>query len=528
MGAAGAGGGAGAAGARAGGDPAGPGPGSGDPGPPEVSGGAGAGLGLLGAPPETRLAVGLRLARRVYFPACVVFLSRAMATPIMPLFARRDLGASDAAVGLAGAGQGAGASSITLLVGFLVGRFGFTKVLSLGVLLCAAASFSAGAARAPWQLVLAQFLYGGGWGTLTLAIQFYIRMTVSGDLRGRFMSTLGTVYRLGNLVGPILGGKMAHDLGFRQVYLAQGGLLLGLVPYQAALGVWARWRSRRRGARASAAASSGTGFDPAGAGPGPSRESYLTMLRGSARALLTAGLSALIIQVVRSSRDIVLPLKADDLGLSAVDVGSLTSASYLADLIVSPSSGFLMDRFGRKAAAVPALAVMAAGLLLVDLARGMRGLLLAGAVVGVGNGLTSGLVLCMGADLAPEAAVGEFLSLWRILSDGGTAVGPLIVGGLSSAFSLGAAIRASAAVGFLGTAWTLFAMEETFKGAGRGAGGGKGHEGGKYVQLSSVELDGEKETGGDDRDGDKDGSSSLEESGDVRLLGGGSLRKAGP
>ena len=232
--------------------------------------------------------------------------------------------------------------------------------------------------------------------------------------------------------------------------------------------------------------------------------------------------------MVRSSRDIVLPLKADDLGLSAVDVGSLTSASYLADLVVSPSSGFLMDRFGRKAAAVPALAVMAAGLLLVDLARGMRGLLLAGAVVGVGNGLTSGLVLCMGADLAPEAAVGEFLSLWRILSDGGTAVGPLIVGGLSSAFSLGAAIRASAAVGFLGTAWTLFAMEETFKGAGRGAGGGKGHEGGKYVQLSSVELDGEKETGGDDRDGDKDGSSSLEESGDVRLLGGGSLRKAGP
>merc|ERR1719321_1049679 len=291
----------------------------------------------------------------------------------MPLYARRDLGASDAAVGLAGAGQGAGASSITLVAGFLVGRYGFTKVLSLGVLLCAAASFSAGAARAPWQLVLAQFLYGGGWGTLTLSIQFYIRMTVAGDLRGRFMSTLGTVYRLGNLAGPLLGGKMAHDLGFRQVYLAQGGLLLGLAPYQAALGLWARRRSR--------------------ASRAPSRETYLAMLRGSTRALLTAGVSALVIQVVRSSRDIVLPLKADDLGLSAVDVGSLTSASYLADLAVSPSSGFLMDRFGRKAAAVPALAVMAAG--------------------------------------------------------------PLVVGGLSSALSLGTAIRASAAVGFLGAAWTL-------------------------------------------------------------------------
>ena len=514
MGAPGAGGGAGAAGARAGGPPAGPGPGSAPPGGPGPPGGAGAGQGqgqgLLGAPPETRLAVALRLARRVYFPACVVFLSRAMATPIMPLYARRDLGASDAAVGLAGAGQGAGASSITLVAGFLVGRYGFTKVLSLGVLLCAAASFSAGAARAPWQLVLAQFLYGGGWGTLTLSIQFYIRMTVAGDLRGRFMSTLGTVYRLGNLAGPLLGGKMAHDLGFRQVYLAQGGLLLGLAPYQAALGLWARRRSR--GGRA---ASSGTGFDPAGASRAPSRETYLAMLRGSARALLTAGVSALVIQVVRSSRDIVLPLKADDLGLSAVDVGSLTSASYLADLAVSPSSGFLMDRFGRKAAAVPALAVMAAGLLLVGLARDMRGLLLAGAVVGVGNGLTSGLVLCMGADLAPEAAVGEFLSLWRILSDGGTAVGPLVVGGLSSALSLGTAIRASAAVGFLGAAWTLLAVEETFKGAGRRAGGGLRGAGGKYVQLSSVELDGEEGAGGDGG-----GDPAPEGGGEAQLLGG--------
>ena len=466
-----------------------------------------------GRAPETRLGTGLRLARRGFFPVGVVFITRAMVNPIMPLFARRELGASDVEVGLAGAGQGTGASTITIAAGFLVGRFGFTPVISFGVLLCGAAGFLAAVAHAPWQLIFAQFIYGGGWGTLTLAVQFYIRMTVPGEFRGRMMSTLGTTYRLGNLVGPLQGGKMAHDVGFRKVYFLQGGLLLALVPYQAVLGLWTRLRGRR-----GSSSFSGTGFDPAGPGPAPTRDSYYALLRGSARALLTAGLTALIIQVVRSSRDIILPLKADDLGLTPMDVGSLTSVSYLADLLLSPSSGYLMDRFGRKAAAVPALVIMALGLLIVGLTHDKLGLYMAGAVIGIGNALTSGLVLCMGADLAPQEAVGEFLSLWRILSDGGTAVGPLIVGGLSSAFSLDVSIYACSAVGLLGAAWTVLVVKETYKDGKAGPAGSAGTAG-NYQQLSSEEAGEEL---GSVKGGSRDGN---EESGDeddnVRLLVGG-------
>jgi MFS family permease len=104
-----------------------------------------------------------------------------------------------------------------------------------------------------------------------------------------------------------------------------------------------------------------------------------------------------------------------------------------------------MDRFGRKTAAVPSFAIMSLGVAMIPLASGFGGLMVAAAVIGFGNGLGSGTMMTLGADLAPEGATGEFLGVWRLIGDAGAFVGPVAVGILASAAGLkGSAILLAA------------------------------------------------------------------------------------
>jgi MFS family permease len=64
-------------------------------------------------------------------------------------------------------------------------------------------------------------------------------------------------------------------------------------------------------------------------------------------------------------------------------------------------------------------------------------------LIGLGNGLSSGLMMTLGADLAPPGATGEFLGVWRLIGDVGAVMGPLLVGAVA------------ATAGLAGGAWVL-------------------------------------------------------------------------
>jgi MFS family permease len=72
------------------------------------------------------------------------------------------------------------------------------------------------------------------------------------------------------------------------------------------------------------------------------------------------------------------------------------------------------------------------------------------AVLGVGNGLSSGILLTLGADVAPKADPAPFLGSWRTLTDAGGAVSPLIVAAITAVSSLSVAVGAVGVLGFVG------------------------------------------------------------------------------
>ncbi|MDP9369509.1 MAG: MFS transporter, partial [Chloroflexota bacterium] len=98
---------------------------------------------------------------------------------------------------------------------------------------------------------------------------------------------------------------------------------------------------------------------------------------------------------------------------------------------------------------------------LIPLASSYLGLLGAAAVIGFGNGLGSGTMMTLGADLAPPRATGEFLGLWRLVGDAGSAGGPLVVGVMAARFGLTGSAAALALIGVVATLTLALLVRET-------------------------------------------------------------------
>jgi MFS family permease len=119
--------------------------------------------------------------------------------------------------------------------------------------------------------------------------------------------------------------------------------------------------------------------------------------------------------------------------------------------------------------AVPCLAVMSVGMLLVPLTGGFGTMVIVGLFIGFGNGLGSGIVMTLGADFSPVMGRAQFLGAWRVCGDLGTAGGPLIVTAATALASLAAASITMGALGGVGVALMLFLMPETLRRAPPGA-----------------------------------------------------------
>ena len=163
--------------------------------------------------------------------------------------------------------------------------------------------------------------------------------------------------------------------------------------------------------------------------------------------------------MVRSARRILIPLWGVSLGLELDEIGLVIGLSSAVDMTLFYPVGIVMDRWGRKWTIVPCLALLGVSLALVPLTASFLGFLLVGLLGGFGNGLGSGAVMTMGADLAPPEHPAEFLGVWRMIADTGGVIAPAVVGGVAQALSLGASFFVLAGVG--GGAALLMAFRVT-------------------------------------------------------------------
>lgn len=392
----------------------------------------------------------------IYLPATLLAICDGLLIPTLPVFAER-FGAGLAAVGLVLAAEGLGTLLADVPAGHLVNDMRPRAAMLLGVGVVAAAALGSALAPSLGWLFAARFASGVGMSVWNVSRHALLAAATSRGNRGRTMGVFGGLTRLGSFVGPAMGGGLAAFYGLRApflLYAAVGAATLALLALVVLPPTLRTPPARRTPA----------GRRAAGRGSPEGSAERRAALASARRDLINAGGAQLLGQSVRAGRRVLVPLYATQvLGLDVGVAGLIVSVSSLADMSLFYVAGMIMDRFGRKHAIVPSFLLQAAGMALVPLSSGAYGLAGAALVMGVGNGISAGTMMTLGADLAPAGAVAAFLGRWRLVGDAGFVAGPLVVGVVADLLGLGPSALAIGAVGVGAAGWFAFGVPETLR-----------------------------------------------------------------
>ncbi|MET0480479.1 MAG: MFS transporter [Mycetocola sp.] len=393
----------------------------------------------------------------VFLPTLLFSIGEGALIPLIPV-AATNLGAS-----LAIAGVIAGMLMIGELVGdipsgWLVSRVGERAAMIGAALLSIVSALGAVLAPNPWILGVAIFILGLATAVFALARHAFMTSYVPLRYRARALSTLGGVFRAGLFIGPLLAVPVIHLTGGAQgafwimtISCLAAVLILVLLPDPEAM--FGHVSRIRKGA-----APAHTSGEELAAEESHGLFRTLWVFRG---VLARMGSGAALIGAMRAARTVILPLWAVSLGVSEANTALIIGLAGAVDFALFYVSGQVMDRFGRIWSAVPSTLGLGLGMLLLsfthDSPNAVVWFIVAAGLLSVANGLGSGILMTLGADLAPPGRPAPFLGAWRFTGDAGSAAAPLVVAGLTALGSVSLAAGVIGAIGVLG-AWHLARM----------------------------------------------------------------------
>lgn len=385
-----------------------------------------------GESPRGRDASLRAIALSAYGPTLLGSMGAGAVTPIVAVSAR-ELGASVGTAALLVAMMGVGQLLGDLPSGALAARIGERRALLIAAVVEAAGMLLAALAGGLVMLFAGVLVVGLAGSLFGLARQAYLTEAVPVAMRARALSTLGGVNRIGSFVGPFIGSLVIVRWGTDSAY-AVGGVasLAAFVLVLLAPDITAQaHRVVGRGVPRSVA----------------------SVLLQHRHVLLTLGTGAMCVAGARAIREALIPLWAESVGFSPAQTSLVFGVAGAIDMALFYPSGWLMDRYGRVAAAVPSMIVLGLGMALLPLATSLVAVTAAATVLGVGNGLGAGLIMTLGADASPAEGRAQFLGGWRLCADLGRAAGPLTLSGLSAVMSLGASAVVLGAGALVGAGW---------------------------------------------------------------------------
>ncbi len=243
------------------------------------------------------------------------------------------------------------------------------------------------------------FMVGACASVFGLARHTYIAAHVPFGIRARALSILGGMFRAGGVFGPLLAASLLALGDVKIVYWVAVALCVG-----AGVMVFT------------------TKSDQTADKANQMRHGTWHITKREWKKLSTLGVASAFLSIVRTARIIGLPLWALHLDVPVATATLFIGISASLDLVLFYTSGQVMDKWGRRAAAVPTMFLLGLTMFLLPLTTDEWGILWIGLAMSIANGLGSGLIMVLGADLAPADARGEFLAAFHLMIDGSTAL----------------------------------------------------------------------------------------------------------
>ena len=371
--------------------------------------------------------------RRILAWMCVLIavnqLGFGAVIPVLPLYAQ-SFGVSQAAIGATVAVYGLSRVFLSLPTGWIANQLGRRAALLTGGLVSALGNLWCAAAGSYEELVLARFVAGAGAGIVLTAGMIVLADITSTATRGRSMAIYQGVFLFAVGIGPFPGGYLAERFSLETPFL-----VYGIASVAAALVGWFGVSETR-------------GMDRLGASAlrAASLREQLLLLAGNVGFLLVC-LIGLINAAARTGAlfSVVPVLARDRLALTATEIGFGFALGSIIGLVVTYPAGALVDHYGRKAVIVPATVLTGFSMLAFSIAPSYFWFLFATGLWGGASAASGAAPAAYAADSAPSGMNAAAMGGYRMLSDMGYVLGPILLGVLADLQGLDAPMWIAAA-----------------------------------------------------------------------------------
>ncbi len=383
-------------------------------------------------------------------PTLLFSIGEGAIIPIIPLFAE-NLGATLAVAGLV-----AGILMIGELVGdipsgWLVGRIGERPAMIGASLLSVVGLIICLLATNPVALSVGIFLVGLATAVFALARHAFMTSFVPIGHRARALSSLGGIFRFGYFIGPFITAGAIHLFG-----TIESAFWIHIVACLAAAGILVAVRDPADafGAVKTVRATDGKRMREGEALVADEAAGLFRTIYKNRGVLTKLGAGAAIIGAMRASRAVILPLWAVSIGISDANTAIIIGIAGAVDFALFYTGGQIMDRWGRLYTALPSMVGLGIGHLVLsvthDVPQNVEWFIFAAMFLSLANGIGSGILMTLGADLADKRNPAPFLGAWRFTGGIGSAGAPLAVAGVTAIASLPIAAAVMGVLGFVG------------------------------------------------------------------------------
>jgi MFS family permease len=360
----------------------------------------------------------MALERRLLIWMCVLVavnqLGFGAMIPSLPLYAQ-TFGVPASAIGLAVAIYGFARFATAIPSGTMSDRLGRRPTLAIGGLISAVGNLWCAWASGYPEFIVARFVAGAGAGLILTTGQVVLADISTPERRGRTISIYQGSFLFAVGVGPFPGGLLASHYGLAAPFVATG--IASLVA--AAVAWFAITETKHMG----------QGAGKADTAQKPPFHVQIKRLYAQTGFLLVS-LIALMNAVVRTGGLFMLipVLVTDRLAISPTAIGFGLMLGGIGGLLAAYPSGWLTDRYGRKAVIVPANFMTGLSMLLFCFVPSYVGFLAASIVWGIASSVGGSAPAAYAADSAPAGMNASAMSTFRMTADAGYVIGPLALG----------------------------------------------------------------------------------------------------
>ena len=339
----------------------------------------------------------------------IIMLGAGVVVPILPKYAE-TFGASYTYVGLTISAFGLARILTDIPSGTLSDRVGRRASLLGGTILFVASGLLAAFSTSIEHLIAARFVQGVGAAIYTTSALAYIADIIPATRKGRYLGYYQSSVFLGSAFGPSIGGVLTSIGGLRAPFLTLSALSLvsTLATYK--------------------------GVTTTSAG----KEIFYK--RGSISSMVTATLRSrsMIISCVAAAttfilttaiRFTILPIYSEKvLNLNEVEIGLVLTVIALANFLMIRWAGSISDKFGAVLSMIFGFTLSGLTVVLYSYTYNLPTLLIVASAFGVATSLVMPAQVSLAVESSDPRHRGLSMGVYRIFSDGGLIIGPLLSG----------------------------------------------------------------------------------------------------